>query len=202
MEEWRTISEFPKYEVSNLGRVRNKKSLRILSPVLNKENGYLQVPLCDGAGGRFWRKNHRLVAIEFIPNPNNLPTVNHINFDKSDPRVENLIWMSMLDNNIHARKGKQWVRNQPSSQYVGVSFDPSPRIVRRWRARATDAKSKTKLIGHYFTPLEAAKAYNDYIMHHNLDSIRPTNKFNAEELTILEKLSKWIPRYKGEIPVI
>lgn len=94
MEEiWRDIPGYlGLYQVSNFGRVLSLITNRILK-FNNAGKGYLQVTLCkDGI-----QKNylvHRLVAMTFIQNPNNLPQVNHRNEVKTDNRVENLEWCS------------------------------------------------------------------------------------------------------------
>lgn len=64
--------------------------------------GYLQYYLTDFLGGGKWYKAHRLVCLQFIPNPNNLSDVNHKNGIKSDNRVENLEWVSHSDNIKHS----------------------------------------------------------------------------------------------------
>jgi hypothetical protein len=85
MEIWKKIDGFETYSVSNKGRVRNDVTGRVLKP--SSVRGYQLVMLCPG---RKMTRVHRLVAQAFIPNPDNLPQVNHINEDKTDNRVENL----------------------------------------------------------------------------------------------------------------
>ena len=79
------------YEVSNEGRVRNKTTGRILKPFSAK--GYLKVNLCKDGISKF-KSIHRLVANAFIPNPLNLPEVNHIDENKLNNNVDNLEWCS------------------------------------------------------------------------------------------------------------
>lgn len=80
------------YEVSNTGEVRNRITKNILIP--QKDNkGYLRVRM-SLHDRKVSAKIHRLVAIAFIPNPENKPQVNHINCNKEGNRVENLEWVT------------------------------------------------------------------------------------------------------------
>lgn len=91
-EIYKDIAGFEdKYEVSSLGNVRNKITGRLLKPFSDGRKGYLQVSLCKDNQKHYF-KIHRLVALAFLPNPNNYPQVNHIDEDKSNNSVENLEW--------------------------------------------------------------------------------------------------------------
>lgn len=94
-EIWKPVVGNEAYMVSNLGRVR-ALSGRLFVPTVHRQ-GYLRVRLNGKA-----LLIHRLVAEAFIPNPSNKRTVNHINADKSDNRVENLEWATQSENNRHA----------------------------------------------------------------------------------------------------
>lgn len=94
---WIDIKGFEgRYQVSPDGMVRNVKTLRILKPKNSK--GYLQVCL----GARNYSYIHRLVAQAFIPNPDELPQVNHLDGIKSNNAVTNLEWCSASGNLKHA----------------------------------------------------------------------------------------------------
>lgn len=90
-EIWKDISGFEGvYEISSYGRVRSVKSGRILSTSkCGGCRGYLSVCLSKN-GKRYGKLVHRLVAEAFVPNPYNLPEVNHIDEDKINNRADNL----------------------------------------------------------------------------------------------------------------
>ena len=89
MEEiWKEIQDYPGYKVSNLGRVMNKHS-RIMK--LNNVRGY-ELILLTKDKKQYCRQVHRLVALAFIPNPDNLPYINHKDECKNNNCVDNLEW--------------------------------------------------------------------------------------------------------------
>lgn len=92
-EEWRKVAGFDNYSVSNLGRVRNDVTGKEANTTKSM-SGYLMVSIKNNAGKWTTKYIHRLVAEAFIPNPENLPEVNHISRIKKDNRVINLEWCS------------------------------------------------------------------------------------------------------------
>lgn len=98
------IKNFPNYSITETGVVyshnyRNSGKIKKLS--LSKKDGYFIVGL-NKNNKRYSKKVHRLVAEAFIPNPNNLPQVNHKNGIRCDNRAKNLEWVSDSENKYHA----------------------------------------------------------------------------------------------------
>ena len=89
-EIWKNIFDFIGYQVSNFGRIRSLKTYKILKQY-NHRNGYMFVSLSHH-GKHFNLYIHRLVAEAFIPNPDNLPEVNHKDENPSNNNVNNLEW--------------------------------------------------------------------------------------------------------------
>lgn len=107
MEQWKDIDikGFEGlYRISNAGDIFSVRSNRCLAKTLNG-NGYLSAKLCN-KGYVKTVEHHRLLAIYFIPNPDNKPEVNHINGVKNDCRLENLEWATDSENMRHAFENK------------------------------------------------------------------------------------------------
>lgn len=95
-EQWKAIRGHSNYEVSDMGRVRNVKTGRILKPY-DDYRGYLRVDL----GTHNPKKVHRLVALAFCGPRRRRPVVNHINRDRHDNRACNLEWVTYAENTAH-----------------------------------------------------------------------------------------------------
>lgn len=91
------IPDFEKYEISNLGRIRNPKTKRLMKQREDKRTGYYRIGLMIGGSKQKNQLVHRLVGFTFIPNTNNYPTIHHENGNRKDNRVVNLKWASMLE---------------------------------------------------------------------------------------------------------
>lgn len=98
-EEWRTIDEYPNYMVSNLGRVKslNYGKEKILKQAKNHKGYHLITLSKNNIRKQYFV--HRLVALHFIPNPNNYPQVNHKDENKQNNCANNLEYCTAEYNN-------------------------------------------------------------------------------------------------------
>ena len=104
-DAWRPVPSFEgHYEVSTSGQVRSVKfgKQKLMRPTLDTDS-YRGVCLCK-QGTIIRRKVAKLVALAFIPNPENLPVINHKNGNKTDDNVGNLEWCSVKHNTRHAMR--------------------------------------------------------------------------------------------------
>jgi hypothetical protein len=128
MEEiWKEISDFKKYEISNLGNIRKKDTQQLLKPGI--KSGYLSVCLINDTSERKSCKMHRLVALTFIPNIENKETVNHKDHNKLNNILTNLEWATTTEQNNHKRKCEKDRQELVSSRAIWrVDKDTDERI--------------------------------------------------------------------------
>lgn len=145
MEQWKKVKGYENdYEISNLAKIKSIKGKKhkIMKPRMHW-TGYAVIGLRKMISGKskikFFRV-HRLVAIAFIPNPQNLPEVDHIDGNRSNNDIGNLRWCTHSQNNQNRA-----TQSNNKSGHTGVSW--CKRSL-RWVVRIkTD--EKYKWIGSY-----------------------------------------------------
>ena len=100
-ESWSIIADYPDYKVSKDGRLYRISTKCVLHPSPHK-SGYVKLCIYDNSGNKVNTSMHRLVALAYLPNPNNLPIVNHKDGNKSNNVVDNLEWATKSYNGKHA----------------------------------------------------------------------------------------------------
>ena len=140
-----------RYVVYSDGKVWSNKYKKYLTPFINNK-GYTFFTFCVN-GVPFKKLLHRIVAESFIPNPDNLPEVNHIDRDKSNNSINNLEWITKRDNHLHIFKSK----------YPGSCFN---KAMNKWQSTIR-INGKKKFLGYFDTQEEASNAYILYRITHN-----------------------------------
>lgn len=154
-ELWKNIKNFSNYEISTFGNLRNKITNKHLNPT--NRSGYLGVTIQNDDKNRKSMKIHRLVALTFLPNPENKYTVNHIDHNKSNNNIDNLEWATTTEQNRHKRKTKKEVQRLISSRKV-------------WRID----KDTNELLELFETIRDASK----WIFDNNLTTVKEFNNGN------------------------
>ena len=153
-EVWRSIDGYINYQVSNVGRVRNATTGRILKLTV-KNSGYQIVSLYNDEGMKVFSV-HVLVAQEFLvkpPDEDERLEVDHINRCKTDNQVCNLRYVSHSQNMMNRMKQ---TRRATSSQYKGVQWN---KLRQKWKA-SIKLEGRQIYLGLYTCEEEAALAYD------------------------------------------
>lgn len=139
MEEfWKTVEFASNYEISNLGKVRNKKTGQLLNAGVSG-NGYKQVSLKFDETGTFKKQYvHRLVALMWLDNPENKKEVNHKNLDRTDNRAENLEWVTSSENQKHKYQNNP---NYKTSNRKINQYDLDGNFIAEWDSIIAAARS-------------------------------------------------------------
>ena len=155
IEEWKDIPEYEGiYQVSNIGRIKRLEYKRInnltntisifkehlLKPRI-KNNLYFKVTLCKNNEIKA-KYIHRLVAITFLPNPENKPQVNHIDGNKLNNNVDNLEWVTESENMQHAYSHNLINLNTEKKK---ISELKNIKIAREYLRRKYDAKNRNTI---------------------------------------------------------
>ncbi|RLI55095.1 MAG: hypothetical protein DRP09_11075 [Candidatus Thorarchaeota archaeon] len=152
-EYWSEFPLAPTYLVSSLGEVFNTKTNKFLNGSKN-DGGYLITGFSSGLGSTITKSIHRVVALTYLPNPNNLPTIDHIDMNKQNNSVDNLRWCSYSLNNWYRKKQKNNM-----SGYRGLTFHKRDKT---WRAKLV--KDKKIVFSYESRSLkESQKAYVNFI---------------------------------------
>lgn len=140
-EIWKDVPDYEGlYQVSNLGRIKSlynykRNGTNILIPRIKR--GYYTIGLRKN-GKRKWFLVHRLVAKAFIPNPNNLPQINHKDENKLNNNIKNLEWCSVSYNNTYGTR-IQRVRTKTSKKVL--QYDLSGNFIKEYESVSSAAKS-------------------------------------------------------------
>lgn len=186
-EIWKKINDLP-YEVSNFGTVRrdpkskyNQKAKSCVQPYVNNK-GYLCINLYKNS--KVYKfQIHRLIAIAFLPNPEGLPVINHIDGNPLNNDLSNLEWCTQSYNLKHAwatglftnrHTNASSKRASSTSKYKGVWWSEQRK---KWCVGITHHKKRYAL-GRFKDEIEGAKAYDDYVNKHNLQQFGYSTNFS------------------------
>lgn len=145
LEIWKPVVGYEgHYEVSNLGMVRSLKWNKIrLLKLWKNFDGYFEVGLTKSCYRKFFRV-HRLVAEAFIPNPKNLPQINHLDCNRTNNKVSNLEWTDAKGNSNHPQTrinmSKAQLNNEKRSKRV-YRFTLNGEFIDEWPSLAQVQRS-------------------------------------------------------------
>jgi hypothetical protein len=206
-QRWKTIEDFPEYQIGDFpnyhvkkyGAQVMKKDTQTYVSIRIDTYGYRKVDL-NRDGKRKTLKVAILVAKAFIPNPHNLPEVDHQKQrDRTDDDALHLKWVTRSENNQNQGK-KRWKASAvPASEYKGVSWDTSHN---RWKMQImVEINGKKKKLQRYFKKeSEARDAYDAAAIKHYTNHCTNLKLFGAAVLARRDQEEKEREQEEEEEP--
>ena len=111
-----SIKGYENYVIFEDGVVINTETGREMKPHIDKATGYYRLSLSKNSKGKKLAI-HRLIALAYIPNPDNKPCIDHVNRIRNDNRIENLRWATHLENNQNKSDHKNNTSGIPNVYY-------------------------------------------------------------------------------------
>lgn len=145
-EVWKPIPNHHNYQASNLGRIKNNITEKLL-PYSDNGNGYMRVTL----DGKVYYV-HRIIAETFLSNPDNKPQIDHINTNRSDNTAVNLRFVSVEENMNNPRTKQNRfenkcgfrLKNSTLEKWV-CELDMDGNFINLWKS-STDASKHYKVV--------------------------------------------------------
>lgn len=180
---WKPIDGYEGYLVSDDGRVWSSK--RGIELAQEEKKGYLNVYLYNRDGRKFIGV-HRLVAIAFIPNPDNLPEVNHKDENPMNNRVDNLEWCTAKYNSnygTHSSKLSEQNKGENNPFYGRKHTEDSIERMRAAKHGMPSNNRKTIVVNgkRYVSMSECAKEIGISLTQlHNIKNGKRKNNYNIK----------------------
>jgi hypothetical protein len=151
MDEFEDLKGYEKlYKINRKGEIWSCYYKRLMKPTLSTSTGYYAIEITKGPQQGIQTHIHRLLAIQFIPNPNNLPLIDHIDRNKINNCLENLRWASHRTNNLNMGK-------TPKSGHQNICIDS-------YNCKIVNIYINGKRYNKRFKELKDAIAYRDKLI--------------------------------------
>lgn len=190
-KEFEQIKGFIGYYISKDGEVvstRVDRDGKLMTPAKHWKSGYWSLGLRTADGKRVNKTVHRLVAETFIPNPKNLPQVNHIDGNKNNNSLDNLEWCTNIENQRHAWKLglKKFPDKQRDIARNNVKFATEARKKKVDLIRVSDNKliktfDSLNDASRELNPTKRLNFVNDKIKQHSINPSSGIFIFNNDE---------------------
>lgn len=155
------IPDYPGYFINKFGEIYSDKSgkLKQLKPYLDSRKRYLQIGLINSNGKRYKLLLHRIVATVFIPNPNNLPEVNHRDYNPQNCKVDNLEWCTRKENLEYSH-----ILDNSVKFYKKCSLYNREILIQEFKSIKDACRYAQKEYGVSFYALQKNHVFNDFFI--------------------------------------